>query len=268
MKPAPPIITLLTDFGLTDHYVGAMKGVMVGICPQAQLVDISHQVTPFAIAEGAYTLGQGWSWFPEGTIHLVVVDPGVGSARRPIIVEAAGHLFVGPDNGVFDFVYEAVGGHKVREITATGYFRQPVSRTFHGRDIFSPVAAHLAAGVPQAEFGPTIGDFVRLHLSKPIKAGPASWQGIVLSKDRFGNVVTNFCAEDWQSLETGGFAMRIGAVSVRRIAETYAEVQPGELFLLKGSSGYLEISLNQGSAWERLQCAMGEPITLEVQKAL
>ncbi|HWF07817.1 MAG TPA: SAM-dependent chlorinase/fluorinase, partial [Bryobacteraceae bacterium] len=177
MKPSLPIITLLTDFGLTDHYVGVMKGVMLGICPQAQLVDISHEVTPYAITEGAYTLGQAWSYFPEGTVHLVVVDPGVGSARRPIILESSGHLFIGPDNGVFDFIYDAATDPIVREITATRYFRQPVSRTFHGRDVFSPVAARLAAGVGAAEFGPVIEDFVRLHFSKPVQSQPDTWTG-------------------------------------------------------------------------------------------
>jgi S-adenosyl-L-methionine hydrolase (adenosine-forming) len=135
-----PIITLLTDFGTADHYAAAMKGVMMCICPDAHLLDISHLVTPFAIPEAAYTLAQSWRLFPKGTIHVVVVDPGVGSARRPILAEAGGHLFVAPDNGVLSMVLGAVPEYTVREITASEYFRQPVSQTFHGRDIFAPVA--------------------------------------------------------------------------------------------------------------------------------
>ena len=136
-----------------------MKGVILGICPEARLVDISHEVTPYAITEAAYTLAQAWRCFPSGTIHLIVVDPGVGSARRPIVVEAAGHYFVAPDNGVLSMLYDAVPAHAVREISASDFFRQPVSRTFHGRDIFAPTAAHLATGVDPAEFGQIIEDY-------------------------------------------------------------------------------------------------------------
>ena len=147
----PTVITLLTDFGSADHYAGAMKGVLLGICPDAQLVDISHEITPYAIAEAAFSLAQAWTCFPEGTVHLIVVDPGVGSSRRPILAEAAGHCFVAPDNGVLTMLYDAAPAHAVREITASRYFRQPVSRTFHGRDIFAPVAAPLANGLAAAE---------------------------------------------------------------------------------------------------------------------
>src|SRR5579863_1874272 len=162
-----PVITLLTDFGSADHYAGAMKGVMLGICPDAQLVDISHEIAPYAITEAALTLSLAWTCFPEGTVHLVVVDPGVGSARRPIAVAAAGHYFVAPDNGVLTILYDAVGVREVREITASRYFRRPVSRTFHGRDIFAPVAAHLANGLAPAEFGDAIEDYVQLGFAKP-----------------------------------------------------------------------------------------------------
>src|SRR5579862_4476446 len=154
-----PLITLTTDFGLSDHYVAAMKGVILGICPRAQIVDISHTVSPFEIAEGAYVIAQAYPCFPEKTVHVVVVDPGVGSARRPILLEAAGQYFVAPDNGVLAMVYSASDQYKVRLISNEKLFRHPVSRTFHGRDIFSPVASHLAAGVPPPHIGEPIEDY-------------------------------------------------------------------------------------------------------------
>src|SRR5580658_3645904 len=157
---AQPILTLTTDFGASDHYVGAMKGVMLSICPQAQIVDICHDVTPFQIAEGAYVIAQAYECFPKKTVHVVVVDPGVGTARRPILVEAAGQFFIGPDNGVLCMVYSRQK-HKVRVIANETYFRKPVSATFHGRDIFAPVAAHLAAGVAPARMGKLIDDYLR-----------------------------------------------------------------------------------------------------------
>lgn len=240
------IITLLTDFGLTDHYVGAMKGVMLGICPNAQLIDISHGVTPYAIAESAYTLAQAWQCFPAGTIHLVVVDPGVGSERRPIVVEAGGHLFVGPDNGVFDMVYGAAGEVVVREITVARYFRHPVSRTFHGRDIFSPVAAHLATGVGPAEVGHTIEDYQRLHLAKPIQTGPGQWTGRILKIDHYGNIITNLRSDEWPPHTP--LQVRVGGKTIEHWADNYAQMAPGQAFFVAGSSGYVEISIREASA--------------------
>src|SRR5215469_10578630 len=171
-----PILTLTTDFGLADHYVGVMRGVILEICPHAQIVDISHQVTPFAIAEGAYLVGQSYRWFPKMTVHVAVVDPGVGSERRAILVEAAGQYFVGPDNGVFSMVM-AREKHKARVITNDRYFHSPVSRTFQGRDVFAPAGAHLAAGVPPARVGKI--------WPSPITADVARPQ--VLHVDHFGN---------------------------------------------------------------------------------
>ena len=207
---ADPVITLLTDFGSADHYTGAMKGVILGICPDAQLVDISHEITPYAIAEAAFTLSQAWTCFPAGTVHIVVVDPGVGSARRPILVEAASHHFVAPDNGVLTMLYDAVPAHEVREITASRYFRQPVSRTFHGRDVFAPVAAYLANGLAAAEMGDPIGDYLRLGFSSPARTGEKTWAGTILKADHFGNLITNFDSKTWQRLAVDAFEMRIG----------------------------------------------------------
>src|SRR5947209_10040876 len=160
------LVTLTTDFGTSDHFVGVMKGVISGIVPQARIVDITHQVQPFEIADGAFLIAQAYSHFPKKTIHVVVVDPGVGSARRPLLVEMAGQYFVAPDNGVLSMVYSRAP-HKARHITNEAYFLKPVSLTFHGRDVFAPVAAHLASGVAPSRFGKTISDHVRLTSDNP-----------------------------------------------------------------------------------------------------
>lgn len=259
-----PVITLLTDFGSRDHYVAAMKGVMLGICPGAHLVDISHEIQPYAILEASYTLAQAWDCFPEGTVHLVVVDPGVGSARRPILAEAAGHRFVAPDNGVLTMVYDSVSKQKVREIEASRYFRKPVSQTFHGRDIFSPVAAQLALGLPSARLGKRIEDFVRLDFARPVKVGPDRWTGAILKIDRFGNVVTNFESEAWKRLARIPFALKFGTHTVSRIAPNYAAMPAGELFVIAGSAGYLEISMNRGSAADALGAEAGAALELSL----
>lgn len=257
-----PILTLTTDFGLSDHYVGAMKGVILGICPEAQIVDISHDVTPYAIAEGAFTIAQAYRYFPPGTVHVVVVDPGVGSARRPILMAAAEQLFVAPDNGVLSMI--DADRPAVRLLSNDAYFRHPVSRTFHGRDIFSPVAAHIANGVAPEEMGPLLDDYVREDYQKPIPSGPQSWRGRVLKIDRFGNLVTNFSLHQFGEIASGNFRLMIGTTEIRLASSTYDGSLPGELFVIAGSSGYLEVSLNQGSAAERIGCQPGSPAELMI----
>jgi hypothetical protein len=242
-----PILTLTTDFGLSDHYVGSMKGVILGICPSARIVDISHLVTPYAIAEGAFLIAESYSAFPRGTVHVVVVDPGVGSARRPILVKAAGQYFIAPDNGVLGMIF-AREKHKVRVISNQRYFRHPVSKTFHGRDIFAPVAAHLASGVAPSKIGPVIADYVRPPFEKP---------GMILKIDRFGNVITNFRVD-------AAAQLTIGKTKVSRMVRNYTEARPGELVMIVGSSGYLEVSINQGSAAEKLGCHSGDPCQIRV----
>ena len=256
-----PIVTLTTDFGLSDHFVGAMKGVILGICPQAEIVDISHEVKPFAIPEGAYLVAQAYQYFPRKTVHVVVVDPGVGSARRALAAEAAGQFFVAPDNGVLSMIY-AGEKHKVRALTNQRYFRKPVSQTFHGRDIFAPVAAHLAAGVSAARFGKLLSDYIQLQFAKPVRTGARSWTGCVLQADRFGNLVTNFRASDFPALTDGAFSVALGGHRVIRLARNYAERAPGELFVIAGSSGYLEVSVNQESAARLTSCAAGAKVEL------
>ncbi len=260
----PPIITLTTDFGLSDHYVGAMKGVILGICPRAQIIDITHLVTPYEIAEGAYVIAQACRTFPKKTVHVVVVDPGVGTARRPILMEAAGQFFIAPDNGVLANIYLREP-HKIRVITNERYFRHPVSRTFHGRDIFAPAGAHLAAGVRPAQFGKRIEDYLRPVFQKPQRAGKRTWTGQILKIDRFGNIITNFYAEDFPNLEAQNVVFSVGPQEVTVIARNYAETGPGELFAIVGSSGYYEISISQASAAQRIGCVVGGPVELLIQ---
>lgn len=247
-----PILTLTTDFGLFDHYVGVMKGVILGICPRAQIVDISHQVGAYAIAEGAFAIAQSYRSFPRGTVHVVVVDPGVGSERRAILMEAAGQYFVAPDNGVLGMIY-AREKHKVRVISNDRYFRHPVSQTFHGRDIFAPVAAHVAAGVLPSRIGKTISDYVRPAFERPRQTGPRMWNGEILKVDHFGNVVTNFPADDFPALEE----LAIGRAKARRLVRSYEDARAGELVVIAGSSGYLEVSVKQGSAAKKIGCRSG-----------
>src|SRR5581483_11159476 len=189
------ILTLTTDFGLTDHYVGVMKGVILRIAARAQIVDLGHQVNPYEIGEAAFLVAQAYRYFPKKTVHVIVVDPGVGTSRRAIVAEAAGQYFVAPDNGVLGMIY-AQEKHKVRVISNDRYFLKPVSRTFHGRDIFAPVGAHLATGVPASRMGKIIVDYLRPASAGPERTGKHAWTGSVLKIDHFGNVVTNFRPSD------------------------------------------------------------------------
>jgi S-adenosylmethionine hydrolase len=256
-----PIITLTTDFGTSDHFAGVLKGVILGICPDAAVVDISHEVRPFEISQGAFLIAQAYPYFPPKTVHVAIVDPGVGSARRPILVEAAGQYFIGPDNGVLAMVYTGID-HRVREITNSKYFLHPVSRTFHGRDIFSPAAAWLASGVRPASIGKRIDDHLKIEFYKPQRTAKRIWTGTVLHVDRFGNLITNFHVEDFPDVRTRPFEMAIGPRKVHRLAINYTDSEPGEVFLIGGSSGYYELSTNQTSAAKLLGCGPGAPVDL------
>jgi hypothetical protein len=258
-----PIITLTTDFGLSDHFVGVMKGVILGIQPAAQLIDISHGVQPYDIADGAFTIAQAYRCFPKKTVHVVVVDPGVGSARRPLLAEMAGQYFVAPDNGVLAMVF-AREKPRVRHITNERYFLHPVSRTFHGRDVFSSVAGHLAAAVTPAQFGKRIEDYLRPAFDKPSHTGKHIWTGTILKADHFGNLATNFHVDQFPSVRTHAFALNIGLQIITRLALTFSECAAGELFAVVGSSGYLEIVASQGSAAQALGCRAGSPVELTI----
>jgi S-adenosylmethionine hydrolase len=256
-----PIVTLTTDFGTKDHFVAVLKGAILGICPDAHIVDVSHEVQPFEIQEGAFVIAQAYRYFPKKTVHVVVVDPGVGSSRRPILVEAAGQYFIAPDNGVLAMVYTGIE-HKVREITADKYFLQPVSRTFHGRDIFAPAAAHIAKGSRASSFGKMIDDYLKPSFTEPNRASKRLWVGTVLYIDRFGNLITNFHIDTFPSIRVKPFEMAIGTQHLTELSATFAEMIPGEPFVIIGSSGYLEIAANQGSAARLLGCGVGAPCEL------
>lgn len=245
------MITFTTDFGLTEHYVGAMKGVVFSINPTVQVVDITNAVQSFDILDGAIAIAQAYSYFPKDTIHVVVVDPGVGGQRRPILVNAGQYVFVAPDNGVLSLVYEREERVLVRHIIAEHYFRQPVSNTFHGRDVFAPVAAYLSKGVEAAKFGDEINDYVRFAAPKPKAAGPNAWKGVVLKTDKFGNLITNFTPNEVPQIfdsSSQGFKITAGKAEVTKLCASYSAGQPGELFAVLGSTGFLEISSNKGSA--------------------
>lgn len=259
----PSILTLTTDFGLSDHFVGTMKGVVLGISPGTRIVDISHEVAPFDIPAAAFLIAQSYRYFPPKTVHVVVVDPGVGTSRRPILAEAGGHFFVAPDNGVLSMVF-ADATHKVRHITAAKYFLKQVSHTFHGRDVFAPVGAHVASGVPPARMGKPIDDYMRLHLEKPDRTARRAWTGTVLKIDRFGNLITNFRAADFEAIWKQPFEISIGLRTVHRRASNYAECEAGELFAIEGSSGYIEISASQASAAAMLGCGTGAPVEIRL----
>lgn len=258
-----PLITLTTDFGASDHFVGVMKGVISGIAPRARTVDITHQVHAFEVSDGAFTIAQAYRYFPKKTIHVVVVDPGVGSSRRPILAEMAGQYFIAPDNGVLSMIYSREQP-KVRHITADRYFLKPVSRTFHGRDIFAPVAAHLAAGLLPSKFGKRIEDFLKLTLDQPNRTGKRAWTGTVLKVDHFGNLITNLHIDQFLDVRTRPFELNIGLEKLSRLALTFSEGNPGELLVIAGSSGFIEVTANQASAAKRLGCGVGSPVELMI----
>ena len=259
-----PIVTLTTDFGTNDHFVGAVKGVILDIVPEAAIVDISHAVQAFDVLDGALTISQAYSYFPNGTVHMIVVDPGVGTARRPILASSDGYHFVAPDNGVLSMVYAREERMHVRHITADHYFRQPVSNTFHGRDVFAPVAAYLAKMVDSHKFGDEIEDYVRFAAPKPKPAGDNKLRGVVLKVDRFGNLITNVTPEDAPALfaPNAAFKIVVGSKEISEIRAAYAEGAPGEVFGVLGSMGYLEIVANRAAAAQLTGAGKGSEVSI------
>jgi len=265
---ARPIITLTTDYGTSDHLVGVMKGVILSINPEAHIVDITHSVIAHDILDAALTVGQFYTYFPPKTIHLVVVDPGVGTERRPILVAGDQHYFVAPDNGVLSAVYDQSESLYVWNITSEHYFRQPVSNTFHGRDIFAPVAAWLSKSWQTASFGEPIEDFVRFSIPKP-KVNGNSIKGVVLRQDHFGNLITNLKGEETPALVApdAKFKIRAGNAEITKLLPTFASAAPGEPFVIIGSSGYLELCVNKGNAARTLGIARGAEVSVEIEHA-
>ena len=239
------IITLITDFGLRDHYVGVMKGVMLSVNENANPVDITHCIDSHDVRAASFVIGNSYRYFPEKTVHLVVIDPGVGSERRPLAVLADGHFFVGPDNGVFSSVIRSCEDFCAREIKNRDYFLNEISSTFHGRDIFAPVAAHLSLGAPFSEIGPQIQDPEVLP-SDGYSVNGNEIRGTVVYTDKFGNLVTSIPTEAAGS--GAGISVSVGGKQVAGISESYSSVEPGEILAVGGSCGYIEISVNQGRA--------------------
>ena len=268
--PSRPIITLTTDFGVADHFVGTLKGVILEIAPDAEIIDICHSVQAFDVLDGALTIAQAYSYFPTGTVHVVVIDPGVGTARRPILVSTDRHNFVAPDNGVLSMVYAREERLHVRHITAQHYFLQPLSNTFHARDIFAPIAAYLAKGVDSLKFGEEVTDFVRFNAPKPKPGEANTLRGVVLKVDRFGNLVTNISAQDAPALfaaEPRPFKITVGKTEITEMQANYAQGAPGQVFGIAGSMGYLEIAANRASAAQMVGAAKGSEVQLSFENA-
>lgn len=265
------VITLLTDFGTADYFVAAVKGVILTINPQAYLVDITHEIPPQDIEAGAFTLLTCYRDFPEGTIHLAVVDPGVGSARRPIVVRAGHYYFVGPDNGLFSYVYDREPSAEVFHVTASEYFGQPPSPTFHGRDIFAPVAAALSQGIDPRALGPRITDAVRLAPLSPVKDDNGRLHGRIIHIDRFGNCITNFTRAELPESQPAKLLINGRVVEAFRQfftdehgSEADRHGSADELFAIWGSAGFLELALNRRSAAELLAANRGDALIASV----
>jgi S-adenosylmethionine hydrolase len=263
------VITLLTDFGGSDPFVGVMKGVILGINPEAVIVDLCHGTAAHDPSEAAFLLATSYRYFPKGTIHVAVVDPGVGGPRRPILAACDGHLFVGPDNGLFGPIAERGGPSSVRAITVARYFLQPVSATFHGRDIFAPVAGHLSLGAEPDRFGHAIEDYVRLTLPRPSQRGARSIKGEILHIDCFGNLVTNIARDDLELLASEGpIAALVVQIAGRTlpIVAYYAQVAPGAPGAVIGSADYLEIFVHQGNASALLRVDRGAELVVSSER--
>jgi len=260
-----PVVALLTDFGVRDHYAGTMKGVVLGICPDATLVDISHELPPHDLLSASLELAACYRYFPAGTVFLVVVDPGVGSNRRALAAEAGDYRFVAPDNGVLTAVFKETPPRRVVELTERRYARPTVSRTFEGRDRFAPAAAWLAKGTEVRALGRGLTDFQVLPIPDP-EVTPDEIRGEVLRVDRFGNLITNIDRRSFDRLvRTGGtLQLQAGGRDVPRLVNTYAEVSPDEVAALFGSSDHLEIAANSSSAAERLQVGRGAAVLVRM----
>ena len=257
------IITLTTDYGLNDHLVGTLQGVILKINPEATIVDITHNVAPFDLLDGALAIGSAYSYFPARTIHVVVIDPGVGTERRPLLVSADNQYFVAPDNGVLSLIYERDPSAVVRHATAEHYYLQPVSKTFHGRDVFAPIAAWLTKGWQTASMGEEITDYKKFAMPKP-KASDGVVKGIVMRVDGFGNLITNFRVEDLpeSALTNGEVKLQVGTHAVSRMVPTFASGNGGEAVAYVGSSGFVEIAVNKGNASRTLSIGRGTAVVL------
>ncbi len=259
----PAIITFLSDFGTREHYVGAVKGSILSIHPEARIIDISHEVAAHDVMEGAFTLFCAYSFFPPESIHLCVVDPGVGATRRALIVKTTDRLFVAPDNGLLSLVLGVEKVEKIVSIEAERYFRHPVSATFHARDVFGPVAARLSRGEDPSGFGPEVSAFEQLALPPVRIQSQGVLKGAVLHVDRFGNLITNLRAEEARvhfGDNSRPEAIELAGSKISRFVGAYAEAESGEPFALIGSSGFWEIAARNSSAAKLLRVKRGSSV--------
>ena len=259
------IITLTTDFGYQDPFVGIMKGVIAGINPQARVIDITHGIPPQEILAGALALRHSVKYFPPGTIHVAVVDPGVGSARRPLLIECEGNYFIGPDNGVLSLAVENVRSAHIVHLSNPTYHLHPTSTTFHGRDIFAPAAAHLSLGITVSAFGEPWEEIVRLSMPGVVRK-ERSIEGEIVYIDKFGNLFTNIDEHDLsgQAMETLNFAS--GSVWVCGVSPNYARAQEGEFVAILNSWGLLEIAVNKDNAQQRTGAKSGDKVEVVLPK--
>ena len=264
------IITLITDFGLDDEYVGLMKGVILSIHPSATIIDITHRIEPQDVEQAAYTLDASYRYFPDDSIHLVVVDPGVGGKRAIVAAKLKQHVFIAPDNGALTLLF---GGEELDEcirVDNPEYFLKTISQTFHGRDIFAPVAAHIARGVPLNRIGTATesADLVCLPDLKSSRSADGEIAGKIVTVDRFGNLITNIPAYELQDFCTNkpgcNLQVRIGGITISGLSNTYESVAVLEPLVLIGSRGYLEIAVNRGSANTYLNIQKGDGVTVVI----
>lgn len=260
--PKGRVIALLTDFGLDDNYVGTMKAVIAGINPRAQVIDLSHGVRPQDIMGGAFLLVSSYKFFPRGTIFVVVVDPGVGGERKIVCVQSSEYIFLAPDNGILGLVTEGEDVRIMVEVSNARFFLPHISSTFHGRDIFAPVAAHLSLGVKPKHLGSRLREIKRLHLPKPEVSADGTLKGEVIYVDRFGNLVTNFDHKLVDGVKPHIVSITLCGEKIEKLSTTYQDGQAGELVALIGSSGYLEVAINGGNAQRLLNSPCGEKVTI------
>jgi S-adenosyl-L-methionine hydrolase (adenosine-forming) len=257
-----PVIALLSDFGTRDHYAGTIKGVIIGICPDVTLVDITHEIAPHDVVEGALQLAASYRYFPAGTIFLAIVDPGVGSTRRGIAAEAGDYRFVAPDNGVLTAVFREGAPKRVVELTERRYARPTVSRTFEGRDRFAPAAAWLAKGIQLSALGRPVTNYHQLEIPQA-DANETRLAGVVMLVDRFGNLVTNIDRRTFETFTHGQpVALQVAGHAVAGVVATYADIRAGEVCALFGSTEHLEFAVNGGSAAAALVVTRGAGVEI------
>jgi len=258
------IITLTTDFGEADHYIACMKGVILQHAPDVRIVDVTHVIQPHDVVHGAFVLRQICEYFPVGTIHVGVVDPGVGTSRRLIAARYEGQVFLAPDNGLVSLVHRDFNLDELRSIENRRLFREQISATFHGRDVLAPVAGQLARGIRLESVGPIVAELEILNLDRPTILPNGGIEGQVLYIDRFGNLISNIAQEDLTTAvgEAGGLNVFVGPLRIGPLRTTYGEVAPGEIVAIVGSTGMLEVAINQGNAATQLRAAPGTIIVV------